>query len=82
MVNNETGTAAEPVRLRGWLTMSLGLVCIVLGSVWTLQGLDLFEHELMSGKTAWAAVGGVVALLGLALVVIGMRRRSGGKTTA
>ncbi len=81
MVNNENGTGAEPVRLRGWLTMSLGLVCIVLGSVWTLQGLDLFKHELMSGKTVWAVVGGAVVLVGLVLVVIGMRRRTGGKTT-
>ncbi|AEV87443.1 hypothetical protein ACWT_6430 [Actinoplanes sp. SE50] len=79
MVNNETeSTAGDPTRLRGWLSMSLGLLGIVLGTVWTLQGLDVFENELMSDQPAWAAAGGVVIVLGLALVVIGMRRRTGG----
>ncbi|GAA4589807.1 O-antigen/teichoic acid export membrane protein [Actinoplanes octamycinicus] len=82
MVNNESDTPADPTRLRGWLSMSLGLLAIVLGAVWTLQGLNMFEHELMSDKPIWAAVGGAVAGLGLALVIIGMRRRSSGRATA
>jgi O-antigen/teichoic acid export membrane protein len=81
MVNNENGTPADAPRLRGWLPMSLGLLAIVLGAVWTLQGLNVFEHELMSDKPVWAAVGGAVAGLGLALVIIGMRRRGSGRTT-
>ncbi|WP_436527747.1 hypothetical protein [Actinoplanes sp. HUAS TT8] len=79
MVNNETDAPADPTRLRGWLTMSLGLLGIVLGAVWTLQGLNVFENELMSNQPVWAAVGGGVAGVGLALIVIGMRRRTSGK---
>lgn len=79
MVNNETGSPADAPRLRGWLTMSLGLLGIVLGAVWTLQGLNVFENELMSDKPVWAVVGGAVAGIGLALVVVGMRRRSSGR---
>ncbi|MEU4688510.1 hypothetical protein [Actinoplanes sp. NPDC023714] len=75
MVNNET----ETPRLRGWLTMSLGLLAIVLGAVWTLQGLDYLAGHLMSDQPVWAAVGGVVAAGGLALVVVGMRRREAGR---
>jgi hypothetical protein len=75
MVNNETGTP----RLRGWLTMSLGLLALVLGAVWALQGLDFLTSHLMSGQPLWAAVGGVVAVAGLALIVVGMRRREAGK---
>ncbi|BBH63645.1 hypothetical protein ACTI_03300 [Actinoplanes sp. OR16] len=76
MVNNET----EAPRLRGWLTMSLGLLAIVLGAVWTLQGLDFIPDHLMSDQPVWAAVGGVTAVIGLALVVVGMRRREAGRT--
>jgi hypothetical protein len=75
MVNNET----EPPRLRGWLTMSLGLLAVVLGGVWTLQGLDYLGDSLMSGQTVWAAVGGALIVVGLALIVVGMRRRSSGQ---
>lgn len=77
MVNNETG----PPRLRGWLTMSLGLLAIAIGGVWTLQGLD-YVDGLMSGQTLWAAVGGALIAVGLLLVVLGMRRRSAGGQNA
>ncbi|MBB2942902.1 uncharacterized membrane protein YdcZ (DUF606 family) [Actinoplanes lutulentus] len=75
MVNNET----ETPRLRGWLTMSVGLVALVLGAVWTLQGLDFLTDHLMSDQPVWAAAGGVVAVIGLVLIVVGMRRRTAGK---
>ncbi|WP_433826235.1 hypothetical protein ACQP2E_29690 [Actinoplanes sp. CA-015351] len=75
MVNNET----ETPRLRGWLTMSIGLVALVLGAVWTLQGLDFLTDHLMSDQPAWAAAGGAVAVIGLVLIVVGMRRRTAGK---
>jgi hypothetical protein len=75
MVNNETG----PPRLRGWLTMSLGLLALVLGGVWTLQGLDYLGGSLMSGQTVWAAVGGTLIVAGLFLIIVGMRQRSRGQ---
>ena len=75
MVNNETG----PPQLKGWLTMSLGLLAIALGGVWTLQGLDYLGGDLMSGESVWAVVGGVLIVAGLVLVVLGMRRRSAGQ---
>ncbi|MBO3742457.1 hypothetical protein J5X75_33600 [Actinoplanes sp. NEAU-H7] len=75
MVNNET----ERPRLRGWLAMSLGLVAIVLGGVWTLQGLDVLPYSAMSGQTVWAAVGGALIMAGLLLIAVGMRRRSAGQ---
>jgi hypothetical protein len=75
MVNNET----EPPRLRGWLTMSLGLLALVLGGVWTLQGLDYLGDSLMSGQKVWAVVGGALIVVGLLLIIVGMRRRSRGQ---
>ncbi|MBW6438462.1 hypothetical protein KZ829_32535 [Actinoplanes hulinensis] len=72
MVNNET----ERPRLKGWLAMSLGLVAIVLGGVWTLQGLDVLPYSAMSGQTVWAVVGGGLIMAGLLLIAVGMRRRS------
>ena len=77
MVNNETGAP----RLRGWLTMSAGLLALVLGAVWTLQGLGYLTDSLMTDEPVWAAVGGALILVGLVLIVIGMRRRTAGHKT-
>ncbi|MEU4419805.1 hypothetical protein AB0F81_04215 [Actinoplanes sp. NPDC024001] len=74
MVNNET----ESPRLRGWLTMSLGLLAMVLGAVWTLQGLGYLTDSLMSDEPIWAIAGGALLVAGIVLVVIGMRRRTAG----
>ncbi|WP_433295128.1 hypothetical protein ACQP2F_34965 [Actinoplanes sp. CA-030573] len=70
---------ASPPRLKGWLPMTIGLLAIVLGALWTLQGLDILSDSKMSGKEPWAIIGGGVAVFGLILVVIGERVRSRSK---
>lgn len=70
---------ASPPRLRGWLLMTIGLLAIVVGALWTVQGLDILTDSKMSGKQTWAIVGGAVAVFGLILTVIGERVRSRSK---
>ena len=52
----------------------LGALLVVIGVVWTLQGLGYLPGSVMSGVTLWAVVGPVVALVGLVLVVRGISR--------
>ena len=66
-------------RLTGWTPMAIGVLAIVLGGLWTLQGLDVVGGSVMSGVSLWAVIGPVVAVAGLVLVVIGVRRRSRAK---
>jgi hypothetical protein len=77
MVNNE-----ETPRLSGWLIMSGGLLALVVGAVWTLQGLGHLTDSLMTDEPIWAAAGGVLIIAGLALLVVGMRRRTAGRRVA
>ena len=72
-------TSGENVVLRGWTLMVSGLLCVVLGGLWTLQGLDLVSGSLMSGVTVWAVVGPLLVVAGLALIVLGVRRRTKSK---
>ncbi|MFG1609957.1 hypothetical protein [Actinoplanes sp. NPDC049265] len=66
-------------KLTGWTPMTLGLLCVVLGGLWTLQGLDIVGGSVMSGVTVWAIVGPVVVVIGLVLLVLGTRRRNAAK---
>ena len=75
MVNDPASTP----RLKGWLPMTLGVLAIVLGALWTLQGLDILTDSKMSGKETWTIVGPIVALVGLILVITGVLVRSRSK---
>jgi hypothetical protein len=68
--------------MKGWLPMALGLLALVLGAVWTLQGLDVLSDSKMSGVTAFAIIGPILALIGLVLIVVGMRSRNRSKRAA
>ena len=68
--------------LRGWLPMTLGLLAIVLGAVWTLQGLNVLHDSVMSGVHMWVVAGPVVAGVGLILIVVGVWLRGRAKRRA
>jgi hypothetical protein len=68
--------------MKGWLPMVLGLLALVLGAVWTLQGLNVLSDSKMSGVTAFAIIGPILAIIGLVLIVVGMRIRNRSKRQA
>jgi hypothetical protein len=72
-------TSGEGVVLKGWTLMTLGVLAVVLGGLWTLQGLDVIGGSVMSGVSMWAVIGPIVAVVGLLLIVLGVRRRSRAK---
>ena len=66
--------------MRGWLPLTLGLLAVVVGAVWTRQGLGYVGGSVMTGVTFWAVVGPIVALVGVVLIVVGLRSRNRGGT--
>jgi hypothetical protein len=72
-------TSGEQPALKGWTLMTLGVLAVVLGGLWTLQGLDVLGGSVMSGVSLWAVIGPVVAVAGLVLIVLGVRRRARAK---
>jgi hypothetical protein len=52
----------------------IGLVMVVIGAIWTFQGLGYLKGSPMTGVTFWATVGPIVAGLGVALAIVGWRR--------
>ena len=57
------------------LAVGIGCLIAVMGVIWTLQGLGYIGGSVMSGVTLWAVVGPVVAVIGLAITVWGLRGR-------
>ncbi len=54
-----------------WIVV--GVLLILLGAIWGLQGLGVVGGSAMSGKTLWAVVGPIVAVVGVVLLVTGLR---------
>lgn len=51
----------------------VGIVMVVAGALFTLQGLGYLGGSVMSGVEFWAIAGPAIAGLGVALVVVGLR---------
>jgi len=58
------------------LVVGLGVLLILVGVVWTLQGLGVLGGSAMTGVRLWAVVGPVVALAGAGVLLRGSRRRT------
>lgn len=58
-----------------WILVVIGALAAVAGAIWTLQGLDMLGGSPMSGNQMWAVIGPIVAVVGVALLVMGLRRR-------
>jgi hypothetical protein len=62
--------------MSGPLRIGLGILLLLVGALWTLQGLGVVGGSVMSGVTLWAIIGPIVALAGIALALSGRRRPS------
>lgn len=52
----------------------LGVVGLLVGGVWVLQGAGVLPGSFMTGQRIWLIIGVVVAVVGLLLVFSGIRR--------
>jgi hypothetical protein len=53
----------------------LGVLCLLAGCVWILQGINILPGSFMTGQTKWAIYGALMAVVGIALLISGRRRR-------
>jgi hypothetical protein len=56
------------------VSLGIGILLILVGALWTLQGLDVVGGSGMSGVAIWAIIGPFVALIGV-VVALGARRK-------
>jgi hypothetical protein len=56
------------------LLVLVGVVLVIAGVIWALQGFGVIGGSFMSGDSVWAIVGPVVAVLGLVIGLAGWSR--------
>ncbi|MFB9546715.1 MULTISPECIES: hypothetical protein [Micromonospora] len=61
--------------MKGWLPLTLGLLAVVVGTVWTVQGLGYVSGSVMTDQRIWAWLGSLLVLAGAAALWFGMRAR-------
>jgi len=51
----------------------IGVIIMLLGSVWFLQGIDILPGSFMTGSSFWAVSGAVTGIVGLVCIVAALK---------
>lgn len=55
------------------LFVGIGVIALLIGVVWTLQGTDVIMGSAMSGSSFWLAMGVVLVVVGVLVTLVGAR---------
>ena len=50
----------------------LGALCVLMGVVWVLQGINVLPGSFMTGDINWSYRGGVLAAAGVVLLAVSL----------
>jgi hypothetical protein len=53
----------------------LGVLLLLIGGVWFLQGINILPGSFMTGQTKWAVYGGLLLIAGIGLLITANRSR-------
>ena len=58
-----------------------GVLFLLIGCVWFLQGINILPGSFMTGQPKWAVYGGLLVVAGIGVLIAAKRRRGGSGTT-
>ena len=61
--------------------ITIGVIAVILGGVWAGQGMNLIPGSFMTGSRMWLSIGLIVAIVGVILIMLGLRRPEHGGTS-
>jgi hypothetical protein len=53
----------------------VGVLCLLMGGVWFLQGINILPGSFMTGQTKWAIYGGLLVVVAIGVLTVANRRR-------
>ena len=60
----------------------VGVIALIIGGVFTGQGMNLIPGSFMTGSRMWLSIGVIVAVVGIILIVLGLRRPGHGRNSS
>jgi uncharacterized membrane protein YidH (DUF202 family) len=60
--------------------IAVGVLALILGGIWTGQGMNLIPGSFMTGNRMWLYIGLVLTIVGIILIALGLRRPGRGRT--
>lgn len=63
-----------------WVLIIIGILLLVVGVVWALQGTNILPYGQMAGHKRWIVLGGGLGIIGIILIVLGARMRAARST--
>ncbi|HEY5223344.1 MAG TPA: hypothetical protein VIJ18_09915 [Microbacteriaceae bacterium] len=77
MVKSKLGSVNSRV---GRITLiTIGVIAVIIGGVFAGQGMNLIPGSFMTGSRMWLSIGLIVVVVGIILVVLGLRRPRSGR---
>jgi uncharacterized membrane protein YidH (DUF202 family) len=68
-------------RIRRETLITVGVIALILGGIWTGQGMNLIPGSFMTGSRMWLSIGLILVVVGIILIVLGLRRPGRGRTS-
>lgn len=57
------------------LLIIIGALLFLVGGLWVLQGTYVLTQGAMAGDTKWTIIGGIVAIVGIVLLLTGILKK-------
>lgn len=54
---------------------TLAVLCLLIGCIWFLQGINVLPGSFMTGQPQWAVYGVILCIAGVVLLLRGRRRQ-------
>lgn len=54
----------------------VGILLLLSGGIWFLQGINVLPGSFMTGQTQWAVYGAILIVAGIGCLVAAKRRRA------
>ena len=54
--------------------ITIGVIAVIMGGVFAGQGMNLIPGSFMTGSRMWLFIGLIVAVVGIILMVLGLRQ--------
>jgi hypothetical protein len=63
------------VAMKTLLTI-IGVLLVLMGAIWFLQGINVLPGSFMTGQIRWAIYGGIAVVVGIVLLVSARRKKA------